>query len=101
MPPWSKSSIGANPAVNVLTIRAVTLELARTATRPRGSPIAYGREAVRTQSAILDETLHLSLFLSITAFSARMAFIRAENGVGARERAMAALGMRRNLRRRI
>jgi len=39
---------------------------------------------IRTQSAILYKTPVLSLFLSITVFSARMVFIRAENTVGAR-----------------
>jgi hypothetical protein len=48
--------------------------LARTAARPRGSPIAYGRESVRTQSAILDENPKPCLFLTITVFSARMRF---------------------------
>jgi hypothetical protein len=35
--------------------RAAMIELARTAARPRGSPIAHGRKSVRTQSAILDK----------------------------------------------
>jgi hypothetical protein len=39
---------------------------------------------IRAQSAILYKTPALSLFLSITVFSARMVFIRAENTVGAR-----------------
>ncbi|HEY5291162.1 MAG TPA: hypothetical protein VIJ43_02495 [Burkholderiales bacterium] len=64
--------------------RTAALALARTAARPRGSPIAHGRKAVRAQSAILDKTPALSLLLSITVFSVRMVFIRTENTVGAR-----------------
>jgi hypothetical protein len=53
----------------------VALELARTATRPRGSPIARGPKAVRTQSAILDkDNLNPVLLLSITVFLLRMCF---------------------------
>jgi hypothetical protein len=60
-------------------------ELARTAARPRGSPIAHGRKAVRVQSAILYKgNPKPVLFSSITVFSARMVFIRAEDTVGAR-----------------
>jgi hypothetical protein len=57
---------------------------------------------IRTQSAILDKSKPKPLLLlSKTVFLVRMVFIRTKNRVGARERAMAALGMRRNLRHRI
>jgi hypothetical protein len=60
-------------------------DVARTRNRPRGSPIAHGRKAVRTQSAILYKSNPKpSLLLSITVFSVRMVFIRTENTVGAR-----------------
>jgi len=49
------------------------IELARTAARPRGSPIAHGRKSVRTQSAILDKTPTLCFV-----------FIRTKNTIGAR-----------------
>jgi len=56
--------------------RAVALELARTATRPRGSPIAHGRKAVRTQSAVLYDIYRKPLLLlSGTVFSGRMRFL--------------------------
>jgi hypothetical protein len=61
-----------------------TQGIARTASRPRGSPIAHGRKAVRPQSAILSKTQKTSLELTETVFSVRMLFIRAENTVGAR-----------------
>jgi hypothetical protein len=55
---------------------------------------------IRTQSAISDKSNPKPLlFFSITVFSVRIVFIRTENTVGARERAMAARGMRRYLRR--
>jgi hypothetical protein len=41
-------------------------------------------KAIRAQSAILYESPMPSLFLTITAFSVRMIFIRTENAVGAR-----------------
>jgi len=44
-------------------------------------------KTIRAQSAILNETPTLSLFLTVTAFSVRMFFIRTEKAVGARERA--------------
>jgi hypothetical protein len=52
---------------------------------------------IRAQSAILYE-IHPkpSLLLSITVFLVRMVSIRTKNTVGARERAMAVLGMRRH-----
>jgi hypothetical protein len=59
--------------------------VARTKSRPRGSPIAHGRKAVRTQSAILDKTDPKALvLLAITMFLVRMVFIRTKNMVGAR-----------------
>jgi hypothetical protein len=76
--------------------------IARTKTRPRESPIAHGRKSVRTQSAILYKTYpKLLLLLTITVILVRMVSIRTKITVGARERAMAALGMRRNWKRRI
>jgi hypothetical protein len=79
-----------------------TFDFARTKNRPRGSPIAYGRKAVRTQSAILDKNNPKPLLpLSGTVFLVRMVSIRTKNTVGARERAMSALRMRRHLGRRI
>jgi hypothetical protein len=61
-------------------------DVARTKNRPRGSPIAHGRKAVRTQSAILYmyKTPAQALLLFKTVFSAQMVFICAENTVGAR-----------------
>jgi hypothetical protein len=60
-------------------------DFARTKTRPRGSPIAHGQKAVRTQSAILDKTGPKALLLlTITVFLVRMVFIRTKNTVGAR-----------------
>jgi hypothetical protein len=54
---------------------------------------------IRTQSAILYENNPKPLLLlTITVFLVRMVFIRTKNTVGARERAMAALGIRRRLR---
>jgi len=41
-------------------------------------------KAIRTQSVISYENLTSSLLLTVTAFSARMLLIRAENTVGAR-----------------
>ena len=71
---------------------------------PRGYfrfAILRGRKAVRAQSTISHKSNPKPLLLlSITVFLVRMVFIRTKNTVGARERAMAALGMRRNLRRR-
>jgi len=60
-------------------------DFARTKTHPRGSPIAHGQKAVRTQSAILwkDNPKRL-LLLSITVFLVRMVSIRTKNTVGAR-----------------
>jgi hypothetical protein len=55
--------------------RAAMTGFAWTKIRPRGSPIAHGREAVRTQSAILDENKPKpSSLLSITLFFIRMRF---------------------------
>jgi hypothetical protein len=62
-------------------------DVARTRNRPRGSPIAHGRKAVRTQSAILDKNnLKPLLPLSGTVFLVRMVSIRTKNTVGARAR---------------
>jgi len=58
-------------------------------------------KAIRTQSAILYKTYpEPLLLLTITVILVRMVSIRTKITVGARERAMAALAMRRNLRRR-
>jgi hypothetical protein len=53
-----------------------SIEIARTTKRPRGSPIAHGRKAIRTQSAILekDDSKPL-LLLTITVFLVRMVSI--------------------------
>jgi hypothetical protein len=51
---------------------------------------------IRAQSTILDKSKPKPLLpLSGTVFLVRMVSIRTKNTVGARERAMAALGMRR------
>jgi len=61
-----------------------------------------GREAVRAQSAILNKSNpEALLLLSGTVILVRMVSIRTKITVGARERAIAAFGMRRNLKRRV
>jgi hypothetical protein len=53
--------------------RTAALTLARTAPRPRGSPIARGPKAVRTQSAILYKNKAKPLLLlTVTARSAQI-----------------------------
>jgi hypothetical protein len=59
---WSLVNIGRRWTI----LRTVAPDLAQTAARPRGSPIAYGRESVRTQSTILCKSKPtLSLLLCV------------------------------------
>ncbi|MBI5909962.1 MAG: hypothetical protein HY848_08425 [Betaproteobacteria bacterium] len=68
--------------------RTAAARLARTAIRPRGSPIAHGREACPHAIGDLLENHH-AVFVVIRnrVFCTDALFIRTENTVGARERA--------------
>jgi len=88
---WPRADIGGRRRIP----QAVALELARTAARPRGSPIVHGRKAVRAQSAILDKNeSNPPLLLSITAFSVRMCFSSVQKTRLARAARESARGMR-------